>query len=103
MTSNEILARWHEIESREGLARAKKISRSLTIVALILCVVIGLVSIRYGLASIAYAVAGALVGWLIAERNALDSRIADWPTYRQYIDWSRVRQDLQISSQSRQE
>jgi len=36
----------------------------------------------------------AVMGWVIAERNALKSRITQWPTFANYIDWARVSNDL---------
>jgi hypothetical protein len=100
MKSNEILSRWLAIESGNGLQKARRIARSLSIAALVFCIGIGLAVMRFGPTSLLFAIAGLVVGWLIAERNALDARIANWPTYRQYIDWPRVRKDLQIDSAS---
>jgi hypothetical protein len=33
-------------------------------------------------------------GWVIAEVNALRSRLSQWPTLSEYIDWQRVKGDL---------
>jgi hypothetical protein len=37
---------------------------------------------------------GVVVGWLLAERNALETRTKQWPIFRRYIDWNRVQTDL---------
>ena len=34
------------------------------------------------------------MGWMIAERNALRTREAQWPIFKNYIDWKRVQDDL---------
>jgi hypothetical protein len=44
------------------------------------------------------AVAGILAGWMIAERNALRSRLPMWQKLKQYIDWNRVHADLRDST-----
>jgi hypothetical protein len=40
------------------------------------------------------AVASAIMGWIIAESNALRNRLAQWPILRRYIDWKHVQEDL---------
>lgn len=40
------------------------------------------------------AVAAAAMGWVIAERNALRTRLGQWPIFKTYIDWNRVEEDL---------
>jgi hypothetical protein len=39
-------------------------------------------------------IAGIFAGWMIAERNALRSRLPMWQKLKQYIDWNRVQADL---------
>ena len=58
---------------------------------LFLFVVLGVV---YQLHPALIAVAAAATGWVVAERNALRTRIAQWPTFKNYIDWKRVQDDL---------
>jgi len=48
----------------------------------------------FGIRYLAAGVPSIAIGWLIAERNAVDSRIKMWPTFSQYIDWQRVEKDL---------
>jgi hypothetical protein len=40
------------------------------------------------------AVAAAIMGWVIAERNALRTKSAQWPAFKRYIDWQSVKDDL---------
>lgn len=94
MTANEILTRWAAIERGDGLVKCQKISRVLTIIGVAGCIAIVAGTMWLGWVAGAFGIAGILIGWVIAERNALDTRVADWPTYRQYIDWPRVHQDL---------
>ena len=60
---------------------------------MLLAICIG-IAVAYGLHPGFIAIASAAVGWIIAERNALRSRISQWPIMRNYIDWQRVRADL---------
>jgi hypothetical protein len=48
----------------------------------------------YGLHRAAIALLAAIGGWLIAESNALQTRMAQWPIFKQYINWERVAADL---------
>jgi hypothetical protein len=95
MHPNDILTRWLNLEEGTGLAKAKLATRYLSIASFIICVAIALMGAYLKLPWWVLVVPTAVVGWLIAERNALEMRIAQWPVYRQYIDWSRVRADLQ--------
>jgi hypothetical protein len=88
-----LLARLDSLENGEGIRRAKSASRVLFLVGLLLAMFVG-IAMAYGLHSGFIAVAAAAVGWIIAERNALRSRIAQWPIMRNYIDWQRVQEDL---------
>jgi hypothetical protein len=59
--------------------------------ALCMLVVFGLF---YGLHPTIVAGAAAIMGWIIAERNALHTRLNQWTILRRYIDWNRVQADL---------
>ena len=91
--TRRLLNRWQSLRSESGLARAKSATRILWILGLglFIFVVIGL---YYMLPPVILAVASAAVGWVIAERNALKSRITQWPGFARYIDWDRVSNDL---------
>ena len=91
--TRQLLNRWESLRSGTGLARATAVSRTLWLLglALFLVVVIGL---YYMFPPAALVAASAVMGWVIAERNALKSRLAQWPTIASYIDWERVRNDL---------
>src|ERR1051325_11207244 len=91
--TKQLLTRLRSLEKGGGLRRADSTARVLWIVGLVLLllVVFGLV---YRLHPALLAVAAAVMGWVIAERNALRTRVAQWPIIRSYIDWKRVEQDL---------
>ena len=100
MQRHEILTRWVAIESGNGIENVRKTSHFFSIAAFTVCVAVGLVYAFFDLPSLVFEFPGALIGWLIAERNALESRIAQWPTFRQYIDWTKVREDLRAQGTS---
>ena len=91
--TKQLLSRWQSLEKDGGLRRADSMARGLWIVGLVLFlfVVFGVV---YQLHPALIAVAAAATGWVVAERNALRTRIAQWPTFKSYIDWKRVQDDL---------
>jgi hypothetical protein len=68
-------------------------ARILWFVGLVLCLLV-LVGVAYKLHPAIVAVVAAAMGWIIAERNALRERLAQWPTLRRYIDWKYIQEDL---------
>src|SRR5277367_6610123 len=86
-----LLLRWHSLEKEDGLRRAKTVVRVLWFVGLALFLFIGF-GIVYKLDPIA--VASAVMGWVIAERDALRTRLVQWPAIRRYVDWKLVEEDL---------
>ena len=98
MTSEtkQLLTRWQSLQKDGGLQRVASLGRLLGIVGCVLClfVVFGVVC-RLHPASIA--VAAAVMGWVVAERNALRTRAAQWPIFKNYIDWKRVQDDLNLN------
>jgi hypothetical protein len=91
--TKQILARWQFLEEGSGLRRAAQMSRILWIVALLLVAFVGYAA-AFRLNPILIAAAALVAGWMVAERNALRSRQAQWPIFRKYLDWNRIRQDL---------
>jgi hypothetical protein len=91
--ANRLLTRLDSLEKGDGLQRAKSVGRVLFIVGLLLAIFIG-IAVEDGLHLGLIAFASAALGWIVAERNALRSRISQWPIMRNYIDWHRVEQDL---------
>jgi hypothetical protein len=91
--ANRLLTRLQSFEKGDGLQRAKSVGCVLFVVGMLLAICIG-IAVAYGLHPGFIAIASAAVGWIIAERNALRSRISQWPIMRNYIDWHRVEQDL---------
>ena len=88
-----LLKRLLSLEEGDGIRRATSLSRILFVIGLLLSVFVGY-AIVYRLHPALIAAAALVVGFVIAERNALRSRISQWPIFRGYIDWQRVRADL---------
>ncbi|HEV7925721.1 MAG TPA: hypothetical protein VGR14_10210 [Verrucomicrobiae bacterium] len=91
--SRNLLLRWHSLEKEDGLRRAKAAVLVLGFAGLALSIFI-VFAIVYKLHPIAIAVAAAVMGWVVAERNALRTRLVQWPAIRRYVDWKRVEEDL---------
>ncbi len=91
--TRQLLTRWQSLKKEGGLQRAISMARTLWFVGLLLClfVVFGVIC-RLHPALIA--VASAAMGWVIAERDAIRTRLSQWPVFATYIDWKRVEEDL---------
>ena len=91
--TKRLLSRWQSLRTEVGLKRAASVARWLWLVGLILALVVAF-GLYYELPPLAVAAAAAAMGWVIAERNALNLRISQWPVVASYIDWGRVTDDL---------
>lgn len=94
MQRSDILARWVGIETGNGLDKARRIVRYLSIAAPVAFISPFVISRFLDLPWWIYLNAGTLAGWLMAERNALDWRVKSWPIVREYIDWGKVHADF---------
>jgi hypothetical protein len=91
--TKQLLRRWQSLEKDGAIKHAASRARALWFVGLVLCIfVIFAVVVRLHPAFVA--VAAAVMGWVIAESNALRTRIAQWPIFKTYIDWKKVEEDL---------
>jgi hypothetical protein len=91
--TKQLLTRWQSLQKDGGLQRAASMARALWFVGLVLCIFVVL-AVVYQLHPALVAVGAAAMGWVIAERNALRTRLAQWPIFKSYIDWKRVEEDL---------
>jgi Na+/H+ antiporter NhaD/arsenite permease-like protein len=91
--TKELLARWQALDKGSGLRRVDLMALVLGVLGLVLSIFVAL-SVVYRLPPALIAFAAAVMGWSIAERNALRTRRAQWPVFRNYIDWQLVREDL---------
>jgi hypothetical protein len=91
--TKHLLARWQSLAKDGGLQRADSTARVLWVAGLVLFLFV-VFAVVYRLHPAFVAVAAAVMGWVIAERNALRTRSAQWPIFKSYIDWKRVQQDL---------
>lgn len=91
--TKQILARWQSIEKGAGLQPAVRRARVLWLIGLGLCL-FATFGVVYGLHPALIAISAAAMGWVVAECNALRTRAAQWPIFRDYIDWVKVENDL---------
>jgi hypothetical protein len=90
--TKQLPTRWRFLEQGEGLQRATSTARVAGVVGFLLCAFV-VFAIVYRLHPVAIALAAAGLGWVVAERNALRSRIAQWPILKRYINWKQVNED----------
>ena len=91
--TRQLLSRWQSLQKEGALQHAASRARRLWFIGLALCIFV-VFAVIYRLNPIFLAVAAAVMGWMIAESNALRTRIAQWPIFKTYIDWKRVEEDL---------
>ncbi|MDA0832868.1 MAG: hypothetical protein O2955_03005 [Planctomycetota bacterium] len=91
--TKRLLIRWQALSQSDALQRTKSMALTLWIVGLVVVVFV-VVAIAKGLSPILVACGAAVAGWVIAETNALRTRIAQWNTFQNYLDWKRIEQDL---------
>jgi hypothetical protein len=91
--TNQILTRWQSLAEGPGMKRVTLLYRILSIIGL-LSTVFFIYASAIHLSYNVTAAAALLTGWIVAEGNALRTRIAQWPTFKAYLDWNRIRQDL---------
>ena len=91
--TKQLLIRWQSLQKGDGLRRADSAARALRLVGLVLCVLV-VCGVDFNLHPAVVAVAAAVMGWVVAESNALRTRLAQWPIFKHYIDWRRVLEDL---------
>jgi hypothetical protein len=91
-----LLKRWQALRDGAGLDQVSSRLRVFWILGCAFCFV-AVFGIFYGWPVIIVAVAAAAAGWLIAETNALRSRLRQWPFFQRYIDWRRIDEDLSSS------
>ena len=91
--TKQLLTRWQSLRKEKGLQQAAGVAKILWFAGAALCifVVFGLV---YSLHPALTAAGAAAMGWITAERNALLTRVSQWPIIQTYIDWNRVQNDL---------
>ncbi len=98
--TKQLLARWQALDGEAGLRRAALTARILWLVGLGLAMFVAL-AVAYKLHPAFVAIGAAVMGWTTAERNALRTRLAQWPIFRRYVDWNRVKQDLADATKDR--
>lgn len=90
--TKQLLNRWQSLQKDGALRHAASLARALRFVGLALCIFVSF-AVIYRLHPALVAVAATAMGWVIAEGNALRTRIAQWPIFKTYIDWKRVEED----------
>jgi len=90
-----ILRRWHALHQGEGLKHAMRVCRILWALGFIACLAT-IACVLLGLHPIFPTLISAVMGWLVAESNALRTRLSQWPVMESYINWDRVQSDLNV-------
>jgi hypothetical protein len=88
-----ILGRWLALKRGDGIVRARRVHAYLVLAAFVIFVPVFVASAIYDWHPLVTMVPAILVGWLIAEANALKYRLDHVPIYREYIDWAKVERD----------
>lgn len=91
--TKRLLTRWKSLEQDDAVRHVASRSRALWFVGLALCIFV-VFAVIYRFHPAFVAVAAAAMGWVVAESNALRTRLAQWPVFKTYIDWKRVEEDL---------
>jgi hypothetical protein len=88
-----LLARWVALEDGDGVRLLTSRIRLLWAFGFVAWLA-AMACVYYGATSWLALALAAVAGWLIAETNALRSRLEQWPSLRQYLDWQRIRDEL---------
>jgi hypothetical protein len=88
------LKRWSDLRSAEKVKRIKQIALILRLTSAALCAVL-VVGVSESAPALFNVTVAFLFGWLVAESNALRTRIELWPVLMRNINWERVDQELQ--------
>jgi hypothetical protein len=67
---------------------------SLSVMAFACAAIAVFLSTLSGVWPILLFVPGVAMGWMLAERNALQSRIGQWPALSEYLDWTKIERDF---------
>jgi hypothetical protein len=78
----------------DGIEKGRQWVRYLSIVAFVFTAIAVFLSTLKGIWPLLLFVPGVAVGWLLAERNALQSRIEQWSTLSEYLDWPKIERDF---------
>lgn len=88
----KILKQWITLKE-SGVERAKVASRKLFFISMALTgIVVALIFLKAN--SIFIALVSTAIGWSIAERNALRSRVNLWPKLEKYLSWEAIHERL---------
>ena len=88
-----VLARWVALEDGGGIKAVRARIRLLWVLGLLAWLTAVGVA-RYGDLLWGGLILAAIAGWLLAETNALRSRLRQWPSLSEYLDWKRIREEL---------
>jgi hypothetical protein len=88
-----LLLRWQSLSRSDALERAKSAALGLGAVSFVGAGLV-VIAIVQDASAVWVAPGAAVVGWLVAEANALRTRIAQWETFKRYLDWQRIELDL---------
>ena len=94
MTERQVLMQWRLLAHGEGLAQARRKSRQLSAASFALFLASGMTAWLYDPWAFAPILPAVAVGWMVAERNAINWRLAFWPALERYLNWPLIEQTL---------
>ena len=92
--SKELLLRWQSLNEVDALKRVRTRALAFRCAGLVVFAAAA-AGIALDWPPVVVAVLAVAFGWIVAETNALRTRIEQWPTFKRYINWQRVTDDLQ--------
>ena len=93
MEEDAYLKKWKYLKEGGGIERASSMSTSLFFIGVFLSVVVVLL-IYFQAHSSIVATASVAIGWVVAEKNALRSRVAMWPKLEKYLNWELINEHI---------
>jgi hypothetical protein len=93
MEVRQTLARWMALRGDDGIDRARRVATYVSVAATVVTLGVILCALLVDVPPILLVVPAAAAGYLMAERNALQNRLAQWPALREYLDWSKIERD----------
>ncbi len=88
----KMLQTWVAIKEECGLSKAKKTNKILLFLGVVLSIVVTYI-FYYKINPLFSILPSILIGWSIAERNALRARIESWPKLEKYLNWKLIQEN----------
>jgi len=93
MNKQFYLEQWLTLKEGSGIKSARSKTMKLQFIGISLTVAVSLL-IYFQVHSAFIAIVSVAIGWVIAERNALRSRIKLWPKLEKYLNWELINEHI---------